>query len=130
MRGITMSEKDMFIQSWEREFQTTLKVLRAFPKDKMDLKPADKLRSARDLVWVFHGEQDLVEMAVKGQVDFSRPSTPPPTSMDEIITAYESAVKRNIEQVKGMSEADYNSMMGWFVAPKTPGKVRRADVLW
>jgi uncharacterized damage-inducible protein DinB len=125
-----MTEKDMFIQSWEREFQTTLKVLRAFPQDKLDLKPADKLRSARDLAWVFHAEQDLVDMALKGKVEFSNSHNPAPKSMEEIIAAYEAAVKTNIERVRKMSDTDYNSMMGWFVAPKTPGNVRKADVLW
>ena len=44
-----MSEKDMFITTWEREFQTTLKVLKAYPSDKLDLKPAEKSKSAKDL---------------------------------------------------------------------------------
>lgn len=43
-----MTEKEMFIQTWEREFQTTLKVLKAYPATKLDLKPHERSRSARE----------------------------------------------------------------------------------
>jgi uncharacterized damage-inducible protein DinB len=125
-----MSEKDMFLQTWEREFQTTLKVLKAYPADKLDLKPAEKSKSARDLAFVFTGEQALVDMALKGKIEFTGGGHPAPNTMNEIIASYETAVKANMEKVKAMSDADYNSMIGWFVAPKTPGQVRKADVLW
>ena len=127
---MSMSEKEMFLQAWEREFQTTLKVLNAYPSDKLDLKPAEKSKSASDLACVFTGEQGIVDMVIKGKIDFSGPQPPAPKTMGEIITAYENAVKTNIQRVKAMSDADYNSMIGWFVAPKTPGNVRKADVLW
>ena len=125
-----MTEKEIFLQAWEREFQTTLKILKAYHADRLDLKPAEKSKSARELAWVFTGEQGIVDMVLKGKIDFSGPMPPAPKTMDEIIAAYQDAVKRNMERVKSMSEADYNSMIGWFVAPKTPGNVRRADVLW
>ena len=127
---IGMTEKDMFLQTWEREFQTTLKVLKSYPNDKLDVKPAEKSKSARDLAWVFVAEQAIVDMAMKGQVDFSSPGQSAPKTMEEILAVFQNAVKTNMERVKGMSEADYNSMMGWFVGPKTPGQVRKADVLW
>jgi len=44
-----MNEKDMFLQTWEREFKTTLKVLKAFPADKLDFKPHERSMSAEDL---------------------------------------------------------------------------------
>jgi len=31
-----MNEKDMFLQTWEREFKTTLKVLKTFPSDQLE----------------------------------------------------------------------------------------------
>ncbi len=127
---MSMTEKDMFLQTWEREFQTTVNVLKAYPNDKLDVKPSEKLRTARDLAWVFVGEQGIVDMAVKGKVDFTGHGPSAPNTMNEIITAYTAAVKGNMERVKAMSEADYNSMMGWFIGPNKPGQVRRADVLW
>jgi hypothetical protein len=34
-----MNEKQMFLKTWEREFQITLKVLKAYPANKLDFKP-------------------------------------------------------------------------------------------
>ena len=126
-----MTEKEMFLQTWEREFQTTVKILKAYPENKMDMKPDGKLRTARELAWVFNGEQAIADMALKGKVDFTGlAGNPPPKTMNEIIAATEKLVRANMERVKAMSEADYNSMMGWMVGPKQPGNVRKADVLW
>ena len=45
----TATEKDMFLQTFQRECQTTLKVLKAYPANKADLKPHEKSRTAKDL---------------------------------------------------------------------------------
>ena len=125
-----MTEKEMFLKMWEQEFQTTLKILKAYPADRLDLKPAEKSKSARELAWAFTGEQAIVDMVLKGKIDFSGPMPSAPKTMEEIITAYQNAVRTNMERVKSLSEAEYNSMIGWLVAPKTPGNVRKADILW
>ncbi|HTK82473.1 MAG TPA: DinB family protein [Bacteroidota bacterium] len=127
---MSATEKDMFLQTWEREFQTTLKILKAYPADKLDLKPSEKSKSARDLAFTFTGEQALVDMALKGKIEFTGGGPSAPNTMNEIIASYENAVKANMEKVKAMSDTDFNSMIGFFVAPKTPGQVRKADVLW
>ena len=41
----TMSEKDAFLQSFEREYQTTHRVLKAYPSDRADLKPSPKSKA-------------------------------------------------------------------------------------
>ncbi len=46
----TMTEKESLLQTWEREFKTTLRVLKNIPQEKMDLRPSEKSRSTRDLL--------------------------------------------------------------------------------
>jgi uncharacterized damage-inducible protein DinB len=125
-----MTEKEMFVQTWEQEFQTTVKVLKAYPGDRLDYRPHEKNRSARELAWIFAGEQGVVDMAVKGKIDFSQPGPPPPKTMGEILSAYENITKANMQKVKAMSEADYNSMIGFPVGPGKMMNMRKADVLW
>lgn len=125
-----MTEKEMFLKNWEREYQTTLKILRAYPTDKLDLKPSEKSKSARELAFVFAGEQAIADMAIKGKIEFPENPPAPPKALNDIISAFEQAVQANMNKVKSMSDADYNSMVGWFVAPKTPGQIRKADLLW
>ena len=85
----TLSEKDMFLQSFQREIQTTIKLLKAYPAAKADMKPAEKSRSARELAWVFATEQGVVDMALKGKIDFSQPSPPAPSNYNDIISGVE-----------------------------------------
>jgi len=125
-----VTEKDQFLQAWEREFQTTLKVLRHYPADKVNLKPTDKLRSAKDLAWTFViEEQALIGGAVNGQISFEN-LPKPPSSIGEIITAYERSHKEMTDKVRKMSDSDFNTKMKFMTGPKQFGELRKADVLW
>jgi hypothetical protein len=48
-----MSEKQKFGKRGTQESATTLRLLRAYPQDKTDLKPHPTCRSAKDLAWTF-----------------------------------------------------------------------------
>lgn len=52
-KELTMNLKEQFIQAWEREFPTTLKVLKAFPNDQGEFKPHERSPSAKELAWHF-----------------------------------------------------------------------------
>lgn len=125
-----MTEKEMFINAWEREFGTTLKILKQLPGDKAEYKPtAEKTKSAKGLAEMFIAELGVVDGVVKGQVDFT--AQPPKfATYADVLNAYESTYKAMVPKVKAMSEADYNSMMAFPVGPKQMGQLRKADVLW
>ncbi len=125
-----MTEKEMFLQAWEREFQTTLKLLKEYPANKLDLKPAEKSRSAKELAWTFVlEEQGLIGGTLKGQFDFQN-LPKPPSSLPEIISTYERNHREMVEKVKGMSDNDFNKTVKFFTGPKQMGDVRKGDVLW
>lgn len=126
----TASEKEMFIQSLQREAQTTLKLLRAYPAAKADLKPAEKSRSARELAWVFVHEQDVADMALKGKMDFSKPTPPPPAHFADIITAFEKATRDTVNKVANVPEEELNKMVKAPVGPGKMADLRRVDLLW
>jgi uncharacterized damage-inducible protein DinB len=124
-----MSEKEMFLQTWEREFQTTLKVLKAYPSNKLDLKPHERSRSAKDLAWTFVAEEGVVGGVAKGKVDLEGGPKAPDT-FGEIIAAFEKHHKENVTRVKNLAEADLNKSIAFPVAPKQMGQVRSLDILW
>ncbi len=125
-----MTEKEMFLTTWEREFQTTLRVLKAYPTDKIDLKPSEKSKSAKDLAWMFVAEEGvIIDGVCKGKVDFSTLPKPPAT-FQQIISAYEGNHNVNVDRVKAITDGEWNSSIQWMVAPKQMGQVRRADLLW
>jgi uncharacterized damage-inducible protein DinB len=125
-----MTEKEMFINNWQREFGTTLKILKALPADKSEFKPAaPKTRSAKELATVFIQELGIVDMVVKGKIDFSG-QMPSFKTYDDVLKALESTQKEMLTKVKGMSETDWNASISAPVGPKQMADVRKADMLW
>jgi uncharacterized damage-inducible protein DinB len=125
-----ITEKDQFIQAWEREYQTTLKVLKEYPADKLAMKPAEKSRTAKDLAWTFVTEEmAMVGGAVKGTVDFQNLPKPPAT-MGEIISEYERSHKGIANEVRQMPEGEFNSTIKLPTGPKQISDMRKADVMW
>lgn len=125
-----MSEKEQFIQSYEREYQTTVKVLKAYPANKADLRPHAKCPTAMELAWrIVVEEPTLVTGALTGNFDFANMPKPPAT-FPEIFAAYERNHREQMEKVKKMSDADFNKTVKFMVAPKTMGDIRSGDILW
>ena len=124
------TEKDEFIKNWEREFQTTLKVLKSYPENKLDLKPAEKSRSAKELAWTLNNEEKvLINGAISGKFDFF--NTPaPPSTLQEIITIYERNHNENVIKVNKMTEQDMNKPIQFMSGPNKMADMRTADVLW
>jgi uncharacterized damage-inducible protein DinB len=69
----TMTEKDMFLQTFDRECQTTLKVLHALPANQGDYRPHPRSKTAKELAWTFTVEQGICDHAIQGKLDFSKP---------------------------------------------------------
>ena len=56
------------------EFATTIKVLRAYPEDKLDMRPAEKSRTARELIVTFIREEYVCRGVMRG--DLGRADSP------------------------------------------------------
>ncbi len=125
-----MTEKEMFLNTWQREFATTMKILKQLPAGKADFKPAaEKTKSAKDLATVFIAELGVVDGVVNGKIDFGG-EMPKFATYPDLLNAYENTQKTMVPKVSAMSEADWNSMITVPVGPKQMGQVRRADMLW
>jgi uncharacterized damage-inducible protein DinB len=124
------TEKDMFLQSFQRETQTTLKLLKAYPADKADFKPAERSRSARDLAWTFVIEQGIVDGALNGKVDFSQPTPKPPADYSAVVGAFEDACRRTTAIVTKAGTDELNKTVQFPVGPGKMADLRRADVMW
>jgi uncharacterized damage-inducible protein DinB len=125
-----VTEKDMFLQTFERECQTTLKLLKAYPAGKGDYKPHEKSRSARELAWIFVVEQAFADMALKGKLDFSQPMPKPPANYADVITAFEKASRDTRANVAKASEDDLGKTVQFPIGPGKMGDFRAQDVLW
>ncbi len=125
-----MTEKEIFVNAWKREFGTTLKILKQLPPDKMNFKPdAEKTKSAKDLATMFIGELGIADGVVNGKVEFGG-QMPAFSSYPELVRTFENTFNSVIPKIEAMSEADWNSKITAPVGPKKMGEVRRADMFW
>lgn len=124
-----MSEKDMFINAWDNESKTTAKVLRAYPEAKLDLKPSEKSRTARELAWTIVTGEMLVGQVLDGKINFGS-APPPPATMKEIVQSYEKVHGDLLNKVKSMADTDMATPIKFFTAPKQMGDVPRSGLLW
>jgi len=127
-----MSEKDQYLKTLEQEAATTLKVLRAFPATKSDLKPHAKARSAKDLAWTFVFEGYGGTQGVDGELPFPPKGMPAkvPEHWDAVVAECERAFKSLADKVRKTGDAELNKTVKFFVAPKKMGDIRRMDFLW
>ncbi len=126
----TITEKDQFLQAFEREVQTTTRVLKAYPPDKGNYRPHPKSRTATELAWNFVVEQAIATMAFKGKIDFSQGPPPPPPTYDAAVAAFEKTAQETKTAVSNASDSQLNATVQFPVAPGKLADLRVADVLW
>jgi uncharacterized damage-inducible protein DinB len=124
--------RQQFLDGFEREFATTMRVLRAYPTDKLELKPHPKCKTARELAWMFAMEQNMAEKALTTGFDWTKPPAlpPAPASMDAILEAVDQGHKRVANLVRGLRDEQMLETVKFFTAPKTIGDVPKGQFLW
>ena len=63
--GPGRSAKDRFIALFEREHMTTMRVLTAYPSDRLNFRPHERCGSARELAWVLVRGKAMMIKATK-----------------------------------------------------------------
>ena len=127
------TEKEQFLDSYEKEHATTMRVLRAYPTDQLDLKPHPRCKTARELAWIFVIERGLGMRVYNNEFAKGIPSgTPPspPESWDELLAALEKAHKQLGDVVRGASDSDLSQKVRFFTGPKTMDDIPRIAFLW
>ena len=125
--------KEQFLSAYDREHATTMRVLRAYPPDRLDLQPHPKCKDARHLAWVFVSECMLGASVFKNEFATRGPSgglPEPPESWDDLLGAVESSQQEFGDLIRATPEEELFEKVKFFVAPKTMGEVSRLEWLW
>jgi uncharacterized damage-inducible protein DinB len=124
--------KQQYLEAYEREHAITMRLLRAYPADKLDLRPHPKCKTARELAWVFAAERGLGTVVLRNELSPSALSGMPPAPADwnELLGAVEKAHKDFGALVNSYSDAQLLESVKFFTAPKTMGEVSRINFLW
>jgi uncharacterized damage-inducible protein DinB len=132
------TSKKIFLRVWDREFRTTLNVLRSFPEDARDGKPHERSRSARDLAWqCVIDERVMATITEKPAHDLrnASPSPIPPDTMRDIAAAYQAAHAAAFRKVESVSEEEFGRMVTSILSdPRSDHafewKMPQPDALW
>lgn len=126
--------KQQFLNTLDREHAITVKVLRAYPEDQLDLRPHPKSNSARELGWTFVLERGLGvrvwnDAFAKGIPAGATPPKPPEKWTD-LLAALEQAQQSYREVIANAPDEELHGKVSFFTAPKTMGQVTRLEWIW
>ena len=129
---MTAAAAAQFVDSFEREHQTTMRVLRAYPKGKEALQPHAKCKNAVNLAWIFVGEMGMLQTALTTGFDWSKPPQMPaaPATIDEVIGALDQMQKQVASTVSGMSDAQLQETIQFPAGPGKMGTPTKQQFLW
>lgn len=129
--GAIKSPKQQFLESFERETATTLKVLQAYPADQSELKPHERLKSARELAAMFTMEMAAIDGIIRGTFTFPPKRTPMPENWNEVVGAFEATRTRTLDGLREATDESLATGTATFPkAPKTVGEWPRMELAW
>jgi uncharacterized damage-inducible protein DinB len=126
------SIRDQFLEVYENEHQKTIRVLRAYPREKVQLRPAPKSKTALELAWMFVSEQDAIEKALTTGFDWTKtvPVRKPFETLDEILDAFQ----KGHERIRGLISVQRDDELAEIIQfPVGPGRIgdwTKINFLW
>ena len=128
------SPKQQFLESFDREHATTMRVLRAFPKDKADTKLHPNIKTPKELAWVFVMECGLGmrvwnDELASGIPAGSKPPSPP-DKWDDLLAAVEKQSGEYRALVSSTPDAKFSEDVHFMTGPKKMGPISRINWAW
>jgi uncharacterized damage-inducible protein DinB len=131
---MSANAKKQFLDAYDREHATTMRVLRAYPKEKLELRPSPKIKTARELAWVFVLERGLGAKIWNDEFAKGVPSggAPPkaPENWNDLLAAIDKASKDYRNLVDSASDAELSKTTHFLVGPKKLGEMTRLESAW
>ena len=126
----TMTEIDAFRNTFEKEYQTTRKLLHAYPAAKADMKPHEKLKSAQELAWMLTLNQMVPVPALDMEKLDGSGLPKAPTTWSEVLAMFDKAHKGTNARLQRITDAEWNGSLQMPQGPKQMGSMRRGEALW
>jgi uncharacterized damage-inducible protein DinB len=124
----TMNELERFLRNWDREAESTMKLLKALPASQYDFRPDGGGRSLGELAWhLAEGDAYMSFGIEKGgfSMDMKAPNIERPRTVEALAPGYERVHKEAVARLSKLTPADLDREISFFTGPMT---IR--DILW
>ena len=132
--GVLPTPKQQFLDAYEREHQITMRLLRAYPPDKVELRPHPKCKTARELAWMFAAERALGTAVLNDWYATNKPGSgqmpQAPADWQDLLAAIEKAHVDYRVVVESLSDAQLYENVKFFTGPRTMGDYQRIQFMW
>ena len=123
-----MNELEMFLAAWDREAESTLKLLRALPVTQYDFRPDAGGRSLGELAWHL-AEGDAYMSYGIDTGSFTMSAKPPnierPRTVEALAPGYERIHQEAVARIRKLKPEDLDRSLSFFV-----GSMSIRDILW
>jgi uncharacterized damage-inducible protein DinB len=123
-----MNELEMFLSAWDREAESTLKLLRALPATQYDFRPDAGGRSLGELAWhLAEGDAYMSCGIERGrfEMDSKPPNIERPRTVEALASGYERVHHEAVARIRNLKPEDLDRSMPFFTGPMP---IR--DILW
>jgi uncharacterized damage-inducible protein DinB len=106
---IMASELETFMRTWEREAESTLKLLRALPPTQYDFRPDGGGRSLGELAWhLAEGDAYMTAGVEAGKFDMAvkPPNIERPKTIEALAPGFERVHKDAVARIRKLNESD------------------------
>jgi uncharacterized damage-inducible protein DinB len=126
---MAMNELEMFLNAWDREAESTLKLLRALPAAQYDFRPDAGGRSLGELAWHLAEGDAYMSYGIE-QGKFAMEVKPPnierPRTVEALASGYERIHREAVERIRTLKPEDLYRSIPFFTG--SPMQIR--DILW
>lgn len=124
--------KRHLIETFMREHERTMRVLRAFPANLEDFRPHPRSTTARDLAFTFVLEQQLLMRSLLNDLRIGGGQMPrPPATIPEVIEKFDADFHEVLEQLRATPEQELlNGKTMFFTGPRQVGEYTKLEFAW
>ena len=122
------SELEMFLNTWEREAESTSKLLQALPATQYDFKPDSGGRSLGELAWHLPEGEAYMSFGIENGrfgMDVKPPNIERPRTVEALAPGYERIHKEAVARIRKLKPEDLDRSVPFFGGPMP---IR--DILW
>jgi uncharacterized damage-inducible protein DinB len=116
------NELEVFLETWDREAENTLKLLRALPETQYDYRPDVTGRSLGELAWhLAEGDAYISHGIERGEfaMDAKPPNIARPRTTDGLVSGYDRIHREAVARIRKLTPADLDRSIPFFGGPKT-----------